>query len=151
MKTPDSRDPTLHWELFIRQRGSATQGVPPGTPGKWPCGGTNRNRQLGYGLRCEQSRDCLRALGAQGFVVLLKGTTLLMPSVLLPSCSSVDLRKYTPAVADQLLHLSAHLLDASIQASNELLASSRVRLRIVLRAPKDDVEENGNEVQALLS
>jgi hypothetical protein len=30
MKTTDSRDPTLHWELFIRQRGSATQGVPPG-------------------------------------------------------------------------------------------------------------------------
>src|SRR5260370_10498458 len=30
MKTTDSRDPTLHWELFIRQRGSATQGVPSG-------------------------------------------------------------------------------------------------------------------------
>jgi glyoxylase-like metal-dependent hydrolase (beta-lactamase superfamily II) len=30
MKTTDSRDPMLHWELFIRQRGSATQGVPPG-------------------------------------------------------------------------------------------------------------------------
>ena len=30
MKTTDSRDPTIHWELFIRQRGSATQGVPPG-------------------------------------------------------------------------------------------------------------------------
>jgi hypothetical protein len=30
MKTNDSRDPTLHWELFIRERGSATQGVPPG-------------------------------------------------------------------------------------------------------------------------
>ena len=30
MKTTDSGDPTLHWELFIRQRGSATQGVPPG-------------------------------------------------------------------------------------------------------------------------
>jgi len=30
MKNTDSRDPTLHWELFIRQRGSATQGVPPG-------------------------------------------------------------------------------------------------------------------------
>jgi glyoxylase-like metal-dependent hydrolase (beta-lactamase superfamily II) len=30
MKTTDSQDPTLHWELFIRQRGSATQGVPPG-------------------------------------------------------------------------------------------------------------------------
>src|SRR5258707_394004 len=30
MKTTNSRDPTLHWELFIRQRGSATQGVPPG-------------------------------------------------------------------------------------------------------------------------
>src|SRR5260370_38767905 len=30
MKTTDSRDPTLRWELFIRQRGSATQGVPPG-------------------------------------------------------------------------------------------------------------------------
>jgi glyoxylase-like metal-dependent hydrolase (beta-lactamase superfamily II) len=30
MKTTDSRDPTLHWELFIRQRSSATQGVPPG-------------------------------------------------------------------------------------------------------------------------
>jgi hypothetical protein len=29
MKSTDSRDPTLHWELFIRQRGSATQGVPP--------------------------------------------------------------------------------------------------------------------------
>ena len=29
MKTTDSQDPTLHWELFIRQRGSATQGVPP--------------------------------------------------------------------------------------------------------------------------
>ena len=72
------------------------------------------------------------------------------PAVEAVCCSSVDLRKYTPAVADQLLHLSAHLLDASIQASNELLASSRVRLRIVLRAPKDDVEENGNEVQALL-
>ena len=30
MKTTDSQDSTLHWELFIRQRGSATQGVPPG-------------------------------------------------------------------------------------------------------------------------
>jgi glyoxylase-like metal-dependent hydrolase (beta-lactamase superfamily II) len=30
MKTTDPRDPTLHWELFIRQRSSATQGVPPG-------------------------------------------------------------------------------------------------------------------------
>ena len=30
MKIKDSRGPTLHWELFIRQRGSATQGVPPG-------------------------------------------------------------------------------------------------------------------------
>ena len=30
MKTTDSRDPTLHWELFIRRRGSATQGVPSG-------------------------------------------------------------------------------------------------------------------------
>ena len=30
MKTTDSEDHTLHWELFIRQRGSATQGVPPG-------------------------------------------------------------------------------------------------------------------------
>jgi glyoxylase-like metal-dependent hydrolase (beta-lactamase superfamily II) len=30
MKTTDSQDPTLHWELFIRQRSSATQGVPPG-------------------------------------------------------------------------------------------------------------------------
>jgi len=30
MKTRDSREPTLHWELFIRQRGSATQGVPSG-------------------------------------------------------------------------------------------------------------------------
>jgi len=30
MKTTDSGDSTLHWELFIRQRGSATQGVPPG-------------------------------------------------------------------------------------------------------------------------
>jgi glyoxylase-like metal-dependent hydrolase (beta-lactamase superfamily II) len=30
MKTRDSRDSTLHWELFIRRRGSATQGVPPG-------------------------------------------------------------------------------------------------------------------------
>jgi hypothetical protein len=30
MKTTDSRDPTLHLELFIRRRGSATQGVPPG-------------------------------------------------------------------------------------------------------------------------
>ena len=30
MKTTNSRDPTLHWELFIRQRGSAAQGVPPG-------------------------------------------------------------------------------------------------------------------------
>jgi hypothetical protein len=29
MKTADSQDPTRHWELFIRQRGSATQGVPP--------------------------------------------------------------------------------------------------------------------------
>src|SRR5258708_13045405 len=30
MKTTDSRGQTLHWELFIRRRGSATQGVPPG-------------------------------------------------------------------------------------------------------------------------
>src|SRR5260370_25920126 len=30
MKTTESQDPTLRWELFIRQRGSATQGVPPG-------------------------------------------------------------------------------------------------------------------------
>ena len=30
MKTTVSRDPALHWELFIRQRGSATKGVPPG-------------------------------------------------------------------------------------------------------------------------
>jgi hypothetical protein len=30
METTDSKDPTLHWELFIRRRGSATQGVPPG-------------------------------------------------------------------------------------------------------------------------
>ena len=30
MKTTDSQGPTLHWELFIRQRSSATQGVPPG-------------------------------------------------------------------------------------------------------------------------
>jgi glyoxylase-like metal-dependent hydrolase (beta-lactamase superfamily II) len=30
MKTTDSQNPTLHWELFIRQRSSATQGVPPG-------------------------------------------------------------------------------------------------------------------------
>src|SRR5258708_9294300 len=30
MKTTDSQNPTLHWELFIRRRNSATQGVPPG-------------------------------------------------------------------------------------------------------------------------
>jgi hypothetical protein len=30
MKTTDSQGPTLHWELFIRQRSSATEGVPPG-------------------------------------------------------------------------------------------------------------------------
>ena len=29
MKTTDSQNP-LHWELFIRRRNSATQGVPPG-------------------------------------------------------------------------------------------------------------------------
>src|ERR1700692_1680423 len=30
MKTTDARDPTLHREVFIRQRGSATPGVRPG-------------------------------------------------------------------------------------------------------------------------
>src|SRR6267142_459133 len=30
MKTTDSQTPTLHWELLIRRRNSATQGVPPG-------------------------------------------------------------------------------------------------------------------------
>src|SRR4029077_7064423 len=126
-----------------------------GKPGTWPCGGMNRNRQLGCGLRCQQIARLFEGIGSAGFLAhcsFAQGrAAFLIPSVLLPFFSSVDLRKYTSAVADQLLHLSAHLLDASIQASNELLASSRVRFRIVLRAPKDDVEENGNEVQALLS
>ena len=30
MTTPETGVPQLHWELFIRQRASATQGVPPG-------------------------------------------------------------------------------------------------------------------------
>jgi glyoxylase-like metal-dependent hydrolase (beta-lactamase superfamily II) len=30
MKNTESQEPALHWALFIRQRGSATQGVPPG-------------------------------------------------------------------------------------------------------------------------
>src|ERR1700751_5832112 len=66
-------------------------------------------------------------------------------------CSSLALRKYAPAIADQFLHFFAHLLRVSTQTSNELLASAHVRFRIVLCAPKDDVKENGNEVQASLS
>src|SRR6476660_5536769 len=41
------------------------------------------------------NRELFEGIGSAGFRSFAQGATLLMPSVLLPSCSSVDLRKYT--------------------------------------------------------